>query len=323
MSKKNPLVSVIMLTYGHEEFIEEALNGVLNQHCEFEVELIIANDKSPDGTSKVVERVQRTHPNGSWVKHHEHSVNKGIQWNFIWATEQVKGKYVALCEGDDFWVDNKKLQKQVNFLENNDSYSGVFNPARQIYECSGKERTRNIYKNYNESEFSFEKILFLGGGFYPTASFLFKADVLKGNPSDIWMHSTGDYPLALLVANHGKIGYIDEVMTVYRVQNQSVTNFLYPSITDCNEAVKKKHKTNTAYISILKERFSLKANVAEALFKKENYILLSKYIDCGCFKCALKGIFRYKLGLTWIFRLIAKCIYIYVSTKGNGVKVSQ
>ncbi|MET0945569.1 MAG: glycosyltransferase family 2 protein [Flavobacterium sp.] len=115
-------VSVIMITYGHEDFIEQAINGILMQECDFEVELIIANDCSPDKTDEVIRKIIKNHPKSSWIKYTNHQSNLGMIPNFIWAIQQARGNYIAICEGDDYWTDSLKLQKQVDFLEANEEY---------------------------------------------------------------------------------------------------------------------------------------------------------------------------------------------------------
>ncbi len=117
------MVSVVMITYGHEQLVKQAIEGVLMQQCDFEVELIIANDCSPDNTDSVVDQLKKNHTNSSWIKYTRHTTNKGMTSNFIWALEQVTGKYIALCDGDDYWTDPLKLKKQVDFLEENTGYS--------------------------------------------------------------------------------------------------------------------------------------------------------------------------------------------------------
>lgn len=120
---QKPIVSVCMITYGHEMFIRQAIEGVLMQQCAFEVEFIISNDCSPDGTDDVIKNTINTHPNGSWVNYIKHKKNLGMMPNFLVTLQKARGKYVALCEGDDYWTDPLKLQKQVDFLENNKEYS--------------------------------------------------------------------------------------------------------------------------------------------------------------------------------------------------------
>lgn len=126
------MVSVVMITYGHEQFIKQAIEGVLMQQCDFEVELIIANDCSPDNTEGVINQLRENHSNSNWIKYTKHQSNKGMMTNFIWALQQAKGKYIAMCEGDDYWTDSLKLQKQVDFLEENTKYSITWTKFNKI-----------------------------------------------------------------------------------------------------------------------------------------------------------------------------------------------
>ena len=137
MSK--PMVSVVMITYGHENYIEEAINSVLRQECDFELELIIANDKSPDNTDDVVQRILRNHPKASSIRYILREKNWGIVPNFIDALKQGRGRYIALCEADDYWTDRSKLNKQVCFLEAHLDHSMICHNARIIYEGVGKK----------------------------------------------------------------------------------------------------------------------------------------------------------------------------------------
>lgn len=125
MSIDLPKVSVVTITYGHEKYITETLDGVLMQQYEGPVEFIIANDNSPDATDEVVKKyfLENPAPSNFEIKYTKHETNKGMMPNFIWALEQATGKYIALCEGDDYWTDPLKLQKQVDFLEENLNYS--------------------------------------------------------------------------------------------------------------------------------------------------------------------------------------------------------
>ena len=119
-----PKISVVTITYGHENFIEQTLDGVFMQDYKGEIEFIISNDHSPDATDRVIKDylAVKEIPINFTIKYTQHEVNKGMMTNFIWALEQASGKYIALCEGDDYWTDPLKLQKQVDFLEENEEY---------------------------------------------------------------------------------------------------------------------------------------------------------------------------------------------------------
>ena len=111
-----PKVSVCMITYGHEKYIREAIDGVFMQETNFEIELIIADDASPDGTKEIIASICKNHPKGNSIKYFRQDSNIGMMPNFVFALTKSEGEYVAVCEGDDYWIDSLKLQKQVDFV---------------------------------------------------------------------------------------------------------------------------------------------------------------------------------------------------------------
>src|SRR5690554_6164539 len=134
-----PLVSICTITYGHENYISDTIEGVLMQEVNFPVEFIIADDCSPDNTSTIVQEYIDNHPKGHWIKYTRHKKNKGMNPNFVWAMEQCKGKYIALCEGDDYWTDALKLQKQVDFLEKNHEFAACATNSQIFYEDQSRD----------------------------------------------------------------------------------------------------------------------------------------------------------------------------------------
>lgn len=119
---ENLMVSVDMITYKHESFINEAIEGVLMQETNFEFDLIIADDCSPDKTQAIVEEIIKVHPKGYRIKYFRNKENLGMEANGFLAAQKCTGKYIAICEGDDYWTDPLKLQRQVDFLEANPDY---------------------------------------------------------------------------------------------------------------------------------------------------------------------------------------------------------
>ncbi len=124
-----PIVSVAMITYGHENYIRQAIEGVLMQECNFEVELILCNDCSPDKTNDIIQDILKSNAKSDRIKYFNHKKNIGMMPNFIFSLQKCSGKYIALCDGDDYWTDPFKLQKQVDFLENNPDFvlCGTYN----------------------------------------------------------------------------------------------------------------------------------------------------------------------------------------------------
>ena len=209
------MVSVCTITYGQEDYIEETIKGVLMQQCNFDVEFIIADDNSPDGTEQIVHRFIETHPNGSWIKYTKHSKNKGMNLNFVWALKQCSGKYIALCEGDDYWTDPLKLQKQVDFLEKNKEYEVCVHNSIELSESLQEPSLKT------QPDGDFESIV-LNGLSSDTFSVVFRNKITTF-PKWFYESSSCDLPLyLLLLVDGGKIKYMDDVMGVYRIHSGGV-----------------------------------------------------------------------------------------------------
>lgn len=208
----NPLVSVVMITYGHENYIEESINSILVQNFDAEIELIISDDCSPDNTENVVKNIIANHLNGNWIKYIRHSGNKGAIPNFVWALSQARGKYIALCEGDDYWTDPLKLKKQVDFLKKNPEYSLTFHKIKGI---GSKDADKAVFRN-PEQEKTYTLNDLAKGNFIHTPSVVFKKN-METLPNWLQYSPIGDYPLHLLNASHGLIKYFPDEMAVYRV----------------------------------------------------------------------------------------------------------
>lgn len=211
----NPLVSVVMITYGHEKYIEESINGVLSQELDVEIELIISDDCSPDNTEMVVKRIIEKHPNGHWIKYIKHTENKGAIPNFAWTISQAKGEYVALCEGDDYWTDPLKIKKQIVFLEQNKDFVLCFHKTK-ISKSDGEivdDFITCIPENYQLRETLANK-----HNYIHTPTVLFKNIIQKEelNAQEFLRSPIGDYFLYMILTKYGKIGYIEDYMSVYR-----------------------------------------------------------------------------------------------------------
>ena len=209
-----PKISVVTITYGHENFIEQTLDGVFMQDYKGEIEFIISNDHSPDATDRVIKDYLSVKeiPINFTIKYTQHEVNKGMMPNFIWALEQTSGKYIALCEGDDYWTDPLKLQKQVDFLVTNQDYVLTFHPVN-ILNSDGsmvEDFITNIPVNYETQE-----MLARFGNYIHTPSVVFR-NIIKTFPPEFSLSPIGDYFLYMILTNHGKIKMLEGTMAVYR-----------------------------------------------------------------------------------------------------------
>lgn len=215
-------ISVIMITYGHENYIRQAIEGVLMQEGDFELELIIANDCSPDNTDYIINDIIQNHPQGKWITYHKHPKNLGMMPNFIFALQQAQGEYIALCEGDDYWIDSLKLQKQARFLEKNEKYVIHSGQAQTLVDNKLKDIIGNplLKSTYDNSDFFTKNNLI-------SCTIMFKnklidytcfKDLIFGD----WMLS-----VLLLSNNNSNLAYVsDEVLAVYRVHQGGVMQTL-------------------------------------------------------------------------------------------------
>jgi glycosyltransferase involved in cell wall biosynthesis len=213
-----PLVSVCIITYQHVEFIRKCLDGALMQRTDFLYEIIVGEDESNDGTREICKEYAEAYPDR--IRLFLRSRKDVIyvngtpvgRYNFIECIKAVKGKYIAICEGDDYWTDPLKLQKQVDFLEKNPDFSICFHNAKILNEENPNE---SGYSNSpNQSEIcSFDDLA--KGEFIYTATCIFHTSDFKKFPEKYYFF-INNYTLDLHNAQYGKIKYFNEVMSVYR-----------------------------------------------------------------------------------------------------------
>ncbi|MDQ0478179.1 glycosyltransferase family 2 protein [Chryseobacterium sp. MDT2-18] len=210
-----PKVSIVTITYGHENYITQTLDGVLMQQYAGEIEFVIANDHSPDATDCVIKdylSVKKI-PTNFTIKYTRHEKNKGMMPNFIWALEQASGKYIALCEGDDYWSDPLKLQKQVGFLEDNEGFVLCFTRQNILEEAHMKISETEYKKNiFNKSEIPFIHV--------PTLTTVFR-NVTNLMPRQMY-RSIIDASLFLYLSQFGKFYRFEEETAVYRVHTGGI-----------------------------------------------------------------------------------------------------
>lgn len=244
---KQITVSVIMITYNHAVFIEEAINGVLMQNCDFEVELIIANDSSPDKTDEVVQKLlsKIIIPKNITVNYTNHDVNKGMNPNYIWAANKAQGKYIANCEGDDYWTDPLKLQKQVGFLEANPDFQVCFTNVNHIDE-SGQLLREKVLKYKTDAFFHLDMPMLA-----PTVTRLMRAESLKNLPEI--KTAGGDNFLLTYQSKFGKIKFLNEVTANYRIHAKGLWSSL-----DNGEKIKQLIDTRLGCMVISEKRLKLK-----------------------------------------------------------------
>ncbi|MFH6994854.1 glycosyltransferase family 2 protein [Flavobacterium sp. FlaQc-48] len=222
--KKNPVISVCMITYGHENYIREAIEGVLMQECNFEVELIIANDCSPDNTDLIIQEILQNHPKKSWIKYFRHEKNLRMMPNFIFALGECSGNYVAICEGDDYWTDPLKLQKQVEFLDANPDF--VIHSANAVELSKDLNNTgKPILKGEIDKVFTLRD--FLSHNNIITCTVMFR-NVICEFPESFKEVKFGDWFFYLILMHNtqSKTYRSTELFSVYRIHEGGVMSNL-------------------------------------------------------------------------------------------------
>ncbi len=211
------MVSVCCLAYDQAEFIRDALDGFVKQKTSFAYEVLIHDDASDDGTAEIIREYAERYPRLiKPVFQTENQFTKGLTnisgtFNF----PRARGRYIAMCEGDDHWTDENKLQKQVDILEAHPDCSLVFHSAR--VDVRGRALTERMMRPYRHSRrVEPEEIIAKTSG-YPTASLMFRTDMVRELPRFYTEAPISDIPLQLLAAARGWAYYIDEPMCVYRL----------------------------------------------------------------------------------------------------------
>ncbi|WP_281725745.1 glycosyltransferase family 2 protein [Lachnoclostridium phocaeense] len=204
------LLSVIVITYNHEKYLEQSLKSILNQKTKFPIEILVGNDCSTDNTELVLEKYR----NNSNITVYNRRNNLGATKNLVDLINRAQGKYIALLEGDDFWIDNYKLQKQVDYLEKHPDCNSISHAHIKVNENNEK---LDEYRTSNcETDF-FLKDLQKKYWLYQTATLVFRYDQGVDFSKIAELHPLiGDITLSCLLLKNGKMHYFPEVMSAYR-----------------------------------------------------------------------------------------------------------
>jgi glycosyltransferase involved in cell wall biosynthesis len=250
-----PLVSISCITFNHSLYIRNCLDGFINQRTNFDFEILIHDDASNDGTREIIEEYIARHPNINAIFQSENQYSKGVRgimarFNF----PRARGKYIALCEGDDYWTDPYKLQKQVDFLEASKEFAICAHTTRQISEFDHTEKLIPAKKSPSE----YNLVDFLKANHVATASLLFCREYMQVFPDWIYKMKFGDWTLILYVLcmSNKKLGVLKDEMAVYRVHAGGVHGSL--------------HKDNKHLISAYRDHLHFNEYIHYYLFKNDS-----------------------------------------------------
>ena len=206
------MVSICMITYNHQNYIEQALKSIFSQNVNFDFEVIIGDDFSSDSTVSIIERFNLKYPGKIIPVLRKENV--GMMNNFADVLQRAKGKYIALLEGDDYWTDPTKLQKQVDFLEANPGFVISYTDYSQTEEGSGLITDQTNL--YHKEVLTVDDLL--ENNYVSTLTCVFRNNLFDEFPEGFSNLKVGDWPLHVLNAQYGKIKYHKGwVSGVYRI----------------------------------------------------------------------------------------------------------
>lgn len=223
MKNNSPLVSVCVIAYNHEKYLEETIIGIVNQKTTFDFELQIHDDASTDSTPEIIRKYEKLYP--EIIKptiQTENQLSQGIKPLTRFIYPKLKSKYVAFCEGDDYWNDMNKLQKQVDFMEAHPDYSLCAHDTNFIFE-EGVKIKEQFYIKPAEGDFTFTFMDELKNHFIPTPSVLTRLQLILEMPTNFKSIVSGDIQLALYLLSRGKGYYFADKMSTKRRNRGGIT----------------------------------------------------------------------------------------------------
>ena len=295
MGSENPLVSIACITYNQEKYITQTIEGFLLQEVEFPIEIIIHDDASTDRTATIFKDYAGKYPHLIFpIIQTENKWSKGINPMSDYVFPACRGNYVAVCEGDDYWVDPRKLERHVKFLETRKEYSMVYSDIISIDENNHKRKVSFLFQMghlIRKKEGFLQKTL-VKGNFIMTLTTLFRKSellkaeaIIRNNPKNI---SNIDYALFLEMSRLGKIHFDDHKTAAYRVLTESASHS--SDLDKRMEFIEKtseislfyNHKYNVGYSETFLRRIKLGAQLKELATRK----MYKKYF--GLFLAGIK-----------------------------------
>lgn len=218
--EENIKLSIICNTYNHERYIEDALNSFLRQKCDFRYEILIHDDASTDNTQSIIKDFQKRYPEiVKPIFQKENQYSKNIRISEMFQFPRVRGDYIAFCEGDDYWIDDNKLNKQVFFLDRNPNIDICAHGA-QIVVANTKEIIGTITPAKKDIIFNLDDVILGGGGFVATNSLVYRSRLTR-NPPSFRKFLALDYSMQIYGSLRGGMGYLGDVMSSYRIASDS------------------------------------------------------------------------------------------------------
>lgn len=327
-SPSTPLVSICCITYNHENYISEALDSFLMQETDFPFEVIIRDDASTDGTANIIREYEKSFPNIiKPIYEQENGYQKGIKALPV-TLKKSKGGYIAVCEGDDYWTDPNKLKIQITEMKKYPEVDMSFHPAYTVL----NNKTNGITAQHSKEDriYNTSEVIIGDGDFCPTASLIFKKELLDKLPS--WYFTiapVGDYYLQIFGSINGGLLYTNRLMSAYRTHgnnwsttqkdNKNKLAFIKANLNTLDHLYRSLNSKFKLEIEIIKNR-----NVSKVCFDQifppsqrrqcflEHLTLLSTYQKIKFYLVYYSDI-QYKT----VIKIRSLCRYKSIITKNN------
>tara|TARA_R110002051_G_scaffold238375_2_gene299117 strand:+ start:7997 stop:9106 length:1110 start_codon:yes stop_codon:yes gene_type:complete len=267
LNDKEVVVSISCLAFNHELYIRQCLDGFIMQKTNFAFEVLIYDDASTDNTVEIIKEYEVKYPELiKPIYQSENQYSKGVKVSSTYNWSRVKGKYIAMCEGDDYWSDPLKLQKQVDFLEKNEDYGLVHTNFDTYYQDSNYflKNTHTVYNIEIKDNCTLNYWNLFGEAMatIKTLTACFRYDLIKEwqsvTPENKWL--VGDFPMYFFMSLKSKVGYLNESTSVYRTVPQG-------SLSNVGNDINKKLNIRKTYVDI-RLYFFEKYQLEENKFKK-------------------------------------------------------
>lgn len=306
-------MSVRVMCYNQEDYIAQAIDSILMQKTSFDMEIVIGDDFSDDGTLRIIRKYEKQYPHIIRILEREKGdiyyqsrIKFGRLYNFVDILKRCRGDYIALLDGDDFWADPLKVQKQADFLDSHPECAICFHPVKVI---SDEDLLVPSFIPINhEKQISTIEDLVVEN-FIPSCSTMFRSRLFESFPDWFYSLNQGDWSLHILNAQHGDIGYIDENMAICRMHSGGVWN--RTKLTERIEAVIGSHHTINKHLKYKYRKF-IKPKIAEYYFELYTLYKSSGEIEKARV-CLLKYIFssfQKREGTNYTLFVLAAKLYV-------------
>lgn len=254
-----PLVTIVCTVFNHEKYLKEAIEGFLMQKCNFKFDVFIQDDCSTDNSKQIIQEYEMEYPdiiNGYYLDKNIYSQGISPLFNLI---EKVKTKYIAVCEGDDFWIDEYKLQKQIDFLESNNNYSATYHNIIVVDDDSNVlDSKKKLFPLYKEHDFTLNDIQKTSACCSQSASLVFVNFWRRWDKNNkekfLRCSANGDIKLNLVLVLLGKVKFMEDIMSCYR---KSLTNDSWTARVKGQNLMIFYHKSRKSMESMVKELFNM------------------------------------------------------------------